>query len=86
MAISTREFWPFSAEKRGVKKQDYCCPRCAYPLVPVHARKDKQRRVVALTCPEPYCDHIQVVVNEDDVPSLIRERQAPQIEARRAIS
>ncbi|MEX1025272.1 MAG: hypothetical protein WD226_09360 [Planctomycetota bacterium] len=41
--------------------QNYICPRCEYPLVPVHGRGDKQRHILALTCPEPYCDHIQVV-------------------------
>ena len=41
--------------------QNPICPRCNYPLVPVHARGDKERQVVALTCPEPYCDHIEVV-------------------------
>lgn len=50
------------AEKTAVKEfQNYVCPRCSYPLVPVHARGDKKRQILALTCPEPYCDHIQVV-------------------------
>jgi len=40
---------------------DYVCPRCSYPLIPVHAREGRRRRVIALTCPEPYCDHMQIV-------------------------
>ncbi len=39
----------------------YVCPRCDYPLVPVHAREAHRRRIIALTCPEPYCDHMQMV-------------------------
>lgn len=37
----------------------YVCPRCDHLLVPVHAVEETKRRVVALTCPEPYCDHVQ---------------------------
>jgi hypothetical protein len=37
----------------------YVCPRCDHLLVPVHAIEGAQRRVIALTCPEPYCDHVQ---------------------------
>ncbi len=40
---------------------DFACPRCDYPLVPVHAVEGSKRRVIALTCPEPYCDHMQMV-------------------------
>ena len=39
----------------------YVCPRCDYDLVPVHAVDGEKRRVIALTCPEPYCDHMQMV-------------------------
>jgi len=39
----------------------YICPRCAYPLIPVHAVEGSRRRIIALTCPEPYCDHMQMV-------------------------
>jgi len=49
----------------------YACPRCDYPLVPVHAREGNRRRVIALICPEPYCDHMQ----------LVPRRQAAQVEA-----
>jgi hypothetical protein len=37
----------------------YVCPRCDHLLVPVHAVEGTKRRIVALTCPEPYCDHVQ---------------------------
>jgi hypothetical protein len=41
--------------------KNYVCPRCDYPLIPVHAREGSRRQVIALTCPEPYCDHMQLV-------------------------
>ena len=44
-----------------MKNKNYACPRCSYPLVPVHAIEGSKRRVIALTCPEPYCDHMQMV-------------------------
>jgi len=37
------------------------CPRCHYRLVPVHARERGHRRIVALACPAPYCDHVALV-------------------------
>jgi hypothetical protein len=40
------------------------CPRCDYPLVPVHAVEGSKRRVIALSCPEPYCDHMQMLPSE----------------------
>jgi len=43
------------------ERKQYVCPRCDYPLVPVHAVDGAKRRVIALTCPEPYCDHVQMV-------------------------
>jgi hypothetical protein len=42
----------------------YVCPRCDYALVPVLAHEGSKRRVIALACPEPYCDHIQMVPKE----------------------
>lgn len=41
------------------------CPRCGYDLIPVHAVEGRRRRVVALTCPEPYCDHMQMVTKKE---------------------
>jgi hypothetical protein len=40
------------------------CPRCDHLLVPVHAVENTRRRVIALTCPEPYCDHFQGLPRE----------------------
>jgi len=37
----------------------YVCPRCDHRLVPVHAVRGTRREVIALACPEPYCDHVQ---------------------------
>ena len=42
----------------------YVCPRCDHLLVPVHAVEGTRRRVIALTCPEPYCDHVQCLTRE----------------------
>jgi len=42
-------------------KNDCICPRCEYKLVPVYAVEGSRRQVIALTCPEPYCDHMQMV-------------------------
>ncbi|MCZ6598811.1 MAG: hypothetical protein O7J95_00920 [Planctomycetota bacterium] len=39
----------------------YFCPRCNYRLIPVHAVEGGRRRIIALTCPEPYCDHMQML-------------------------
>jgi hypothetical protein len=43
----------------------YACPRCDYGLVPVHAVEGTRRRIIALTCPEPYCDHMQMVTRSE---------------------
>lgn len=43
---------------------EYVCPRCDHLLVPVHAVEGSKRRVIALTCPEPYCDHVQCLPRE----------------------
>src|SRR5262249_34664454 len=46
--------------KNQMKTQlQYVCPRCDHLLVPVHTVEGTKRRVIALTCPEPYCDHVQ---------------------------
>ena len=46
-------------------EKNYACPRCDYALVPVHAVDGSRRRIVALTCPEPYCDHMQMVTRAE---------------------
>lgn len=45
-------------------KPQYVCPRCDHLLVPVHAVEGAKRHVIALTCPEPYCDHVQCLPRE----------------------
>ena len=45
--------------------EDHLCPRCEFQLVPVYAAERGRRRVIALTCPEPYCDHMQMVAKSD---------------------
>lgn len=44
--------------------EKHACPRCNYPLVPVHAVEGAKRRVIALSCPEPYCDHMQMLPSD----------------------
>ena len=44
---------------------NYACPRCEYALIPVHAIEGGRRRIIALTCPEPYCDHMQMVTRSE---------------------
>ncbi len=39
----------------------HICPRDDYPLVPVYSVEGRKRRIIALSCPEPYCDHTQLV-------------------------
>ena len=44
-----------------MNQKTYLCPRCEFPLIPVHALERGRRRFIALTCPEPYCDHMQML-------------------------
>ena len=37
------------------------CPHHGHRLIPVFAVEDRKRRVVAQTCPEPYCEFMQMV-------------------------
>ncbi len=53
----------------------YVCPRCDHLLVPVHSVEGSKRRVIALTCPEPYCDHLQCLPREKAV-EFERQRRA----------
>ena len=59
----TDEFEGLTADEWKTMTKNYtsACPRCDYPLVPVHAVEGTKRRVIALTCPEPYCDHMQMI-------------------------
>lgn len=54
----------------------YVCPRCDHLLVPVHAVEGSRRHVIALTCPEPYCDHVQYLSRElaEDFEALAETR------------
>lgn len=55
-----------------MNEKTFLCPRCEFPLVPVHAAERGQRKVVALTCPEPYCDHMQSLGHEQGRAFLTR--------------
>lgn len=54
-----------AVEKEMKQEKSYLCPRCDYGLVPVHAVEGTKRRIIALTCPEPYCDHMQIVTRSE---------------------
>ena len=60
---TTIEFWAGLVEespsKMKKKREVHVCPRCHYPLLPVHSVRGSKRSIIALTCPEPYCDHIE---------------------------
>lgn len=51
-------------EERMKTQLKYVCPRCDHLLVPVHGVEGAKRKVIALTCPEPYCDHVQALPGE----------------------
>ncbi len=70
-------------ECREMKEQPtYVCPRCDYALLPVHAVEGTKRRVIAMTCPEPYCDHMQMIPR-DQAP---RERANGVYDSQRAVN
>jgi hypothetical protein len=65
-------------EMKTEARIQYVCPRCDHLLVPVHALEGTRRTVVALTCPEPYCDHVQhlpraLAEHFAEEPSLLRQ-------------
>jgi RNase P subunit RPR2 len=61
--------------------KQFVCPRCDYPLVPVHAVEGRRRRIIALSCPEPYCDHMQMVPRRLAAALESQEAQAASDEA-----
>ena len=70
---------PMETAKHMMTLHNYVCPRCDHLLVPVHAVEGARRRVIALTCPEPYCDHVQCLprdlaaeIEEQEEPSFLR--------------
>ena len=50
-----------------MKDKTFLCPRCEFPLIPVHAMETGRRRFIALTCPEPYCDHMQMLPRDQAI-------------------
>jgi len=50
------------------------CPRCGCGLVPVHHLQEGRRTVVALTCPEPYCGHLESTSELDHTPDAALPR------------
>ncbi len=61
----------------------YVCPRCDHLLVPIHAIEGTKRRVIALTCPEPYCDHVQRL-SRQSAQEFERAKSARLLDARRS--
>ena len=45
--------------KTESRAQRRSCPDCHHPLLPVHAVEGARRRVLYLTCPEPYCGYAE---------------------------
>ena len=41
------------------------CPHHGHTMVPLHAIEGGARRVVGLTCPEPYCDHVRMLTRDE---------------------
>ena len=62
-----------------MNEKTFLCPRCDFPLVPVHAQERGRRRIIALTCPEPYCDHMQMLPPEAarEIARRIAKGEAP---------
>jgi len=62
--------------REALQVTDSICPRCDHRLVPVHKVEGRRRRVIALSCPEPYCDHVHYLPPEE-VASYRRKPLAP---------
>ena len=41
------------------------CPNHGHDLVPLHTVENGARRVVGLTCPEPYCEHVRMLTRDE---------------------
>lgn len=41
------------------------CPHHGHDLVPLHTVENGARRVVGLTCPEPYCEHVRMLTRDE---------------------
>ncbi|MEO0649109.1 MAG: hypothetical protein AAFZ65_00345 [Planctomycetota bacterium] len=41
------------------------CPTHGHDLVPLHTVENGARRVVGLTCPEPYCEHVRMLTRDE---------------------
>ncbi|MHC4263826.1 MAG: hypothetical protein ACYSWX_14985 [Planctomycetota bacterium] len=50
------------------------CPNHGHDLVPLHTVEGGARRVVGLTCPEPYCEHVQMLTREEARGFVARRR------------
>lgn len=70
---------PSPTDTRRMNPSPFVCPRCDYPLIPVHAVEAHKRRIVALTCPEPYCDHMQMIPR-GEAERFERRHEATEVE------
>lgn len=41
------------------------CPVHGFRMIPVHAVENGQRKVIGLTCPEPYCEFTRMMSLEE---------------------
>lgn len=41
------------------------CPVHGFRMIPVHAVENGERKVVGLTCPEPYCEYTRMMSLEE---------------------
>ena len=68
-------------ENKMQSDKNYVCPRCEYPLIPVHSMEGTKRTVIALSCPEPYCDHMQMVPRGQHTGFELEKPQTPRRQA-----
>ena len=51
--------------KKNPTEVNPACPNHGHILVPLHTVEGGARRVVGLTCPEPYCDHVRMLTRDE---------------------
>jgi hypothetical protein len=59
------------------------CPHHGHDLVPLHTLEGGARRVVGLTCPEPYCEHVRMLTR-DEADRFAARRRQPAVAALRS--
>lgn len=49
-----------AARLEGEAATEHICPDHGHRMVPIHRVSGGQRFVVGWTCPEPYCEHVEL--------------------------